>query len=334
MPSLSTNVRGYLFLSEGNPCISHSYGSGNTIQVGKHGQQLLAPAGMDSAKVVDPAGRGWCEGYGPALAGCQADTGQWQPSSAGRVPMSSPSGLPGTWQSPQGSEQPVKVRDAGEQSIYEAPDRVVEVVDMERSAALDRIKLVGMGASGGGSPQSGGHMENAPQSPGKSGAETSTGINLSRGSSPLGFDGGPRGGPEVPAGDTGEGKSGGQHRPPRIRQLLPRPHGSSGAPPPFEPAFDPQAPLRVARPPGEGRGRNQLLPRYWPRITDQELKQITSGEYPSVDFVLILLHPVCVALKNIISLKLSQLLEAAMVISHVLVWHELLPSSVVVVLLA
>lgn len=36
---------------------------------------------------------------------------------------------------------------------------------------------------------------------------------------------------------------------------------------------------RVARPPAEGRGRNQLLPRYWPRITDQELQQI-SGEYP------------------------------------------------------
>lgn len=44
----------------------------------------------------------------------------------------------------------------------------------------------------------------------------------------------------------------------------------------------PQTPIRVARPPGEGRGRNQLLPRYWPRITDQELQQITSGEYPLV----------------------------------------------------
>ncbi|KAK6118197.1 hypothetical protein DH2020_047983 [Rehmannia glutinosa] len=36
--------------------------------------------------------------------------------------------------------------------------------------------------------------------------------------------------------------------------------------------------LRVARPPVEGRVKNQLLPRYWPRITDQELQQI-SGEY-------------------------------------------------------
>lgn len=40
---------------------------------------------------------------------------------------------------------------------------------------------------------------------------------------------------------------------------------------------------RVPRPPAEGRGRNQLLPRYWPRITDQELQQL-SGEYPSFTF--------------------------------------------------
>lgn len=39
--------------------------------------------------------------------------------------------------------------------------------------------------------------------------------------------------------------------------------------------------MRVARPPADGRGRNQLLPRYWPRITDQELQQI-SGEYPFI----------------------------------------------------
>ncbi|KAF9611833.1 hypothetical protein IFM89_035818 [Coptis chinensis] len=32
---------------------------------------------------------------------------------------------------------------------------------------------------------------------------------------------------------------------------------------------------------GDSRGRNQLLPRYWPKITDQELQQI-SGEYPIV----------------------------------------------------
>ncbi|XP_057956545.1 B3 domain-containing transcription repressor VAL1-like isoform X2 [Malania oleifera] len=38
--------------------------------------------------------------------------------------------------------------------------------------------------------------------------------------------------------------------------------------------------MRVARPPAEGRGRNQLLPRYWPRITDQELQQL-SGDLNS-----------------------------------------------------
>ncbi|KAK9065987.1 hypothetical protein SSX86_015389 [Deinandra increscens subsp. villosa] len=37
---------------------------------------------------------------------------------------------------------------------------------------------------------------------------------------------------------------------------------------------------RVARPPAEGRGRNQLLPRYWPKMTDQELLQI-SGDLNS-----------------------------------------------------
>ncbi|KAI6687009.1 hypothetical protein NL676_032922 [Syzygium grande] len=39
-------------------------------------------------------------------------------------------------------------------------------------------------------------------------------------------------------------------------------------------------PVRVARPPAEGRGKNQLLPRYWPRITDQELQQL-SGDLNS-----------------------------------------------------
>ncbi|XP_024528328.1 B3 domain-containing protein Os07g0563300 isoform X1 [Selaginella moellendorffii] len=46
----------------------------------------------------------------------------------------------------------------------------------------------------------------------------------------------------------------------------------SGAAP--EPTNDP----RVARPPADSKGRNQLLPRYWPRITDQEIQQFTSGD--------------------------------------------------------
>ncbi|KAL5710041.1 B3 domain-containing [Ranunculus cassubicifolius] len=40
--------------------------------------------------------------------------------------------------------------------------------------------------------------------------------------------------------------------------------------------------LRVARPPVEGRGRNQLLPRYWPRITDQELQQISGDSNSTI----------------------------------------------------
>lgn len=40
----------------------------------------------------------------------------------------------------------------------------------------------------------------------------------------------------------------------------------------------PQA--RITRPPVEGRGKNHLLPRYWPRITDQELQKL-SGDLKS-----------------------------------------------------
>ncbi|XP_038904602.1 B3 domain-containing transcription repressor VAL2 isoform X4 [Benincasa hispida] len=40
--------------------------------------------------------------------------------------------------------------------------------------------------------------------------------------------------------------------------------------------------VRVARPPAEGRGRNQLLPRYWPKITDQELQQISGASNSTV----------------------------------------------------
>lgn len=40
--------------------------------------------------------------------------------------------------------------------------------------------------------------------------------------------------------------------------------------------------IRIARPPGEGRGRNQLLPRYWPRSTDQELQLISRDSNSSI----------------------------------------------------
>ncbi|XP_052202834.1 B3 domain-containing protein Os07g0563300 isoform X3 [Diospyros lotus] len=42
-----------------------------------------------------------------------------------------------------------------------------------------------------------------------------------------------------------------------------------------------ETPLRNGRPRADARARNQLLPRYWPRITDQELQQI-SGDSNSV----------------------------------------------------
>jgi len=64
----------------------------------------------------------------------------------------------------------------------------------------------------------------------------------------------------------------------RARHLQPRPH-KTGQTVASEASKEVLSHMRVARPPAEGRGRNQLLPRYWPRITDQELQQI-SGEYP------------------------------------------------------
>ncbi|WVZ16362.1 hypothetical protein V8G54_009344 [Vigna mungo] len=66
----------------------------------------------------------------------------------------------------------------------------------------------------------------------------------------------------------------------RSRHLLPKPpRSTSGTGLEINAGMVSQ--IRVARPPAEGRGRNQLLPRYWPRITDQELQQI-SGEYPTL----------------------------------------------------
>lgn len=65
---------------------------------------------------------------------------------------------------------------------------------------------------------------------------------------------------------------------PRSRHLLPKPPRSTLTTG-LEANAGMMSQIRVARPPAEGRGRNQLLPRYWPRITDQELRQI-SGEYP------------------------------------------------------
>lgn len=67
---------------------------------------------------------------------------------------------------------------------------------------------------------------------------------------------------------------------PRSRHLLPKPPRSTIGTG-LEASAGMVSQIRVARPPAEGRGRNQLLPRYWPRITDQELQQISGEICPS-----------------------------------------------------
>lgn len=67
----------------------------------------------------------------------------------------------------------------------------------------------------------------------------------------------------------------------RARHLLPKPH-RTGLGVPSEASKEVLSHMRVARPPGEGRGRSQLLPRYWPRITDQELQQISGDSNSTI----------------------------------------------------
>ncbi|ESW06712.1 hypothetical protein PHAVU_010G070200 [Phaseolus vulgaris] len=67
----------------------------------------------------------------------------------------------------------------------------------------------------------------------------------------------------------------------RSRHLLPKPpRSTSGTGLEVNAGMISQ--IRVARPPAEGRGRNQLLPRYWPRITDQELQQISGDSNSTI----------------------------------------------------
>ncbi|KAJ8426066.1 hypothetical protein Cgig2_011283 [Carnegiea gigantea] len=65
----------------------------------------------------------------------------------------------------------------------------------------------------------------------------------------------------------------------RPRHILPKPPKSNIAKG-TDANKSPFSSMRVARPPAEGRLRNQLLPRYWPRITDQELQKL-SGDLNS-----------------------------------------------------
>lgn len=84
-----------------------------------------------------------------------------------------------------------------------------------------------------------------------------------------------------PPGGIEEGE---KSRPPLIqpmhkpRQILPKP-AKANVPKSSEANKGPPSQKRIARPPVEARLRSQLLPRYWPRITDQELQKL-SGEYP------------------------------------------------------
>ncbi|XP_010931366.1 B3 domain-containing protein Os07g0679700 isoform X2 [Elaeis guineensis] len=67
----------------------------------------------------------------------------------------------------------------------------------------------------------------------------------------------------------------------RSHHLLPMPlRTSSGAD--SEASKEMLSCMSVARPPAEGRIRNQLLPRYWPRITDQELRQISGDSNSTI----------------------------------------------------
>lgn len=67
----------------------------------------------------------------------------------------------------------------------------------------------------------------------------------------------------------------------RARHLLPKPP-RTGQAVASDTSKDVLSHMRVARPPAEGRGRNQLLPRYWPRITDQELQQISGDSNSTI----------------------------------------------------
>ncbi|CAH8328308.1 unnamed protein product [Eruca vesicaria subsp. sativa] len=66
-----------------------------------------------------------------------------------------------------------------------------------------------------------------------------------------------------------------------IQLLMPKPGNTAPTAAGMEPngSLVSQSQIHVARPPPEGRGngKTQLLPRYWPRITDQELQQLSGN---------------------------------------------------------
>lgn len=148
-----------LFYRCSNPFVAHLI---SNLQVSKHGQQLLAPVALENGKVVDPAVRGWCEGFGAALAACQSDAGAWQPSSAARTSASPPTVLARPWSTPE-TDLSVKSKDGGdpgsrEHTALENLECGGEGMETDRMASLDRAKAVGVGAGGGGSSQSAGQV--------------------------------------------------------------------------------------------------------------------------------------------------------------------------------
>nr|XP_043636022.1 B3 domain-containing protein Os07g0679700 isoform X2 [Erigeron canadensis] len=68
---------------------------------------------------------------------------------------------------------------------------------------------------------------------------------------------------------------------PWSRHILPK-VPKSNPPQRFDPNAGVGSQIRVARPPVEGRIKNQLLPRYWPRITEQELQQISGDSNATI----------------------------------------------------
>ncbi|XP_019439592.1 PREDICTED: B3 domain-containing transcription repressor VAL1-like isoform X3 [Lupinus angustifolius] len=69
------------------------------------------------------------------------------------------------------------------------------------------------------------------------------------------------------------------HQGQRSRPIWPKPL-KTGISMNLEPDKGTLSHARIARPPADGRGKSQLLPRYWPRITDQELERL-SGDLKS-----------------------------------------------------
>ncbi|RZB50764.1 B3 domain-containing transcription repressor VAL1 isoform X2 [Glycine soja] len=77
------------------------------------------------------------------------------------------------------------------------------------------------------------------------------------------------------AGEAVEGRLDGKTSPPfqGSRSIFPKPL-KNGLTMNMETNKGTMSQSRVARPPADGRGKNQLLPRYWPRITDEELERL------------------------------------------------------------